>query len=176
MAPDRNGLRIGEIAQRSGTRIDTVRYYERLGLMGTPARTAGGYRVYSTVDLGRLQFIRRAKQLGFSLTEIRGLLGIAEDGHCQPLRRQVAELLRAKIEECDAKLAELQTFKQSLEERHRLTLERKDEPACGCATFPDTCGCLPIPVDELIGRPGNAASAWSGPNRTNAALTSTHRR
>jgi len=169
MTGERNRLRIGEIAQRSGTRIDTVRYYERLGLMGTPARTAGGYRAYSTVDLGRLQFIRRAKHLGFSLTEIRSLLGIAEEGHCQPLRRQVAELLRAKIEECDAKLAELHSFKASLEERYQLALERKDEPACGCATFPDTCGCLPIPIEHLIGRSGNAAPAGSGPHRTRPA-------
>src|SRR5919202_2109702 len=92
-------LRIGEVAARSGTRVDTVRYYERLGLLGIPARTSAGYRAYGAVDLGRLPFIPRAKRLGFSLVEIRGLLGLAEDGECKPLRRQIAELLRTKIEE-----------------------------------------------------------------------------
>ena len=151
MTPERDGrsLRIGEFAARSGTPVDTVRYYERLGLIGSPARTASGYRAYSDGDLGRLQFIRRAKKLGFSLTEIRGLLGLAADGDCKPLRRQVGESLRTKIDECDAKLLEIQAFKASLEERYRLALERQEEPACGCAAFPASCGCLPIAVEEL---------------------------
>ncbi len=67
-------LHIGDLADKAGVSADTVRYYERLGLLGSPARTAGGYRVYTEADLGRLLFIRRAKLLGLSLDEIRGLL------------------------------------------------------------------------------------------------------
>ncbi len=141
-------LRIGELARRAGTSADTVRYYEGVGLLGMPERTASGYRRYGEADLGRLRFIRRAKRLGLSLEEIRGLLGIAEEGACGPLRHQVAELLARKIKACEAQLAELAAFKANLEERHRLALGRLNEPACGCATFPATCGCLPIPPVE----------------------------
>ena len=73
-------LRIGELAARAGASADTVRYYERLRLLGPPARSESGYRLYSAVELGRLRFIRRAKRLGLSLEEIRSLLGVAEEG------------------------------------------------------------------------------------------------
>lgn len=142
-------LRIGELASRAGTSADTMRYYERLGLLGAPARAESGYRLYSEIYLGRLHFIRRAKRLGLSLDEIRGLLGLADEGECRPLRRHVAELLRRKIEECESKLVELLAFKAGLEERYRLALEHQDQPACGCASFPATCGCLPIQIMEV---------------------------
>lgn len=170
-------LHIGDLADKAGVSADTVRYYERLGLLGSPARTAGGYRVYTEADLGRLLFIRRAKLLGLSLDEIRGLLGVAQEGECRPLRREVAELLRRKIGECEERLAELSAFKSSLEERYRLALEHEGEPTCGCASFPATCACLPVGVDELVspsaktllpdrrdrlrGSPGSAADAGS---------------
>ncbi len=147
--------RIGELADAAGISADTLRYYERLGLLTTPARTATGYRLYGAQDLARLLFIRRAKLLGLSLTEIRGLLGIADDGACQPLRREVAALLRRKIDVCAAQLAELSAFKASLEERYRLALEHQDEPACRCAAFPATCACLPVQIAELPQRSRN---------------------
>ncbi len=145
-----SGLRIGELARRAGTSADTVRYYERLGLLGAPARTEAGYRRYSAVDLGRLQFIRRAKLLGLSLDEIDMLLGLAEEGECRPLRREVAELLRCKIDECEARLTELVAFKTNLEERYQLALQRQDEPVCTCATFPVSCACLPVEIQEVM--------------------------
>ncbi len=70
----RHGLRIGELAERAGTSTDTIRYYERMGLLQSPERTASGYRLYTDADLGRLLFIRRAKRLGFSLGDIKGLV------------------------------------------------------------------------------------------------------
>ncbi|GIW07527.1 MAG: hypothetical protein KatS3mg060_2332 [Dehalococcoidia bacterium] len=157
-------LRIGELASRAGTSADTVRYYERLGLLGPSARTESGYRLYGETDLGRLQFIRRAKQLGLSLEEIRGLLGVAEKDECRPLRHQVADLLRRKIDQCEAQLAELVAFKASLEERYRLALERQDEPACGCAAFPASCACLPLRIEELASASSLAAPAASRRN------------
>ncbi|MBA3274309.1 MAG: MerR family transcriptional regulator [Chloroflexia bacterium] len=149
--------RIGELAEQSGTSTDAVRYYERLGLMAAPSRAGNGYRRYGEADLGRLRFIRRAKRLGLSLEEIRGLLGIAQTGECQPLRRQVAELLAQKINECEAQLAEIAAFKSQLEARHRLALDRLDEPACGCAGFPASCGCLPVPLADLDVRQNGAS-------------------
>ncbi len=142
-------FRIGELARRANTSADTVRYYERLGLLGEPGRTASGYRFYSHADLGRLQFIRRAKVMGLSLDEIRGLLGLAEVGECQPLRQQVAELLHHKIEECEAKIAELITFKADLEERHQAAVKHQHDPGCGCQNFPESCACLPVKIGEL---------------------------
>ena len=144
-----NALRIGEVATLVGTSADTVRYYERLGLLAAPDRSEGGYRLYGQAEVGRLQFIRRAKVLGLSLDEIKGLLGLAEDGECRPLRSQVAKLVRRKIEECDEKLRELAAFKAALEERYQLALQSQDEPACNCAAFPATCGCLPVHIEEV---------------------------
>lgn len=151
MQPSRQGgtLRIGELATRAGTSPDTVRFYEKLGLLGAPDRSEGGYRLYGEAELGRLRFIRRAKQLGLSLEEVRSLLGLADAGQCRPLRREVADLLRRKIHECDVKLAELTAFKASLEERYQLALQSQDLPACSCATFPASCACLPILLEEV---------------------------
>lgn len=142
-------LRISELASRTGTTADTLRYYERLGLLWPSSRTDSGYRLYAEAELRRLQFIRRAKLLGLSLEEIREVLRLAEEGQCYPLRHQVAELLRRKIEECEARLAEVAAFKATLETGYRLALERQDEPACGCADFPADCTCLPISIDVL---------------------------
>jgi len=145
----RASLWIGELACRAGTSADTVRYYERLGLVRAPHRSPSGYRLYSEQELGRLQFILRARRLGLSLDEIHGLLGLAEEGDCRPLRGQVVTLLRRKMDECDARLAELTAFRASLEERYRLARAHEDQPTCHCAAFPASCACLPISIEEL---------------------------
>lgn len=145
----RKRLRIGELAYQAGTSTDTIRYYERLGLLSVPVRSESGYRLYTDVDVGQLLFIRRAKLLGLSLDDIRGLLGLAGAGACSPLRQQVAELLRQKIDVCEAKLAELKAFKVSLEECYQQVLEHQDEESCTCSAFPASCTCLPVRLEEL---------------------------
>src|SRR6266851_5262647 len=70
---------IGKLARETGTNVETVRYYERLGLWAAPARSAGGYRLYGTEHLKRLNFIRRARLLGFSIGEVRTLLRLADE-------------------------------------------------------------------------------------------------
>lgn len=72
-------MKIGEIAARTGTKVETVRYYERAGLLPDPDRTAGNYRSYSKEHLARLSFIRRARDLGFTLEQVRELLDLADD-------------------------------------------------------------------------------------------------
>jgi MerR family mercuric resistance operon transcriptional regulator len=74
------GLSIGALSERSGVNIETIRYYEKIGVMPTPARSAGGYRIYGADHVRRLHFVRRGRELGFSLDELRGLLRLV-DGH-----------------------------------------------------------------------------------------------
>ena len=91
-------LTIGQLASRTGVRPDTVRYYEREGLLRVPRRTAGEHRRYGEADVDRLLFIRGAQQLGLRLAEIRDLLAVRDTGACpcEPaeglLRRHVAEI------------------------------------------------------------------------------------
>jgi len=107
-------LRIGEVARRSGMGVEALRFYERRGLLGRPARTESNYRVYDESVLERLDFIRRAQAVGFTLDEIGEILAESADGR-SPCRH-VRELARRKLEELDARLAELR--------RHRADLAR----------------------------------------------------
>jgi MerR family transcriptional regulator, copper efflux regulator len=103
-------LSIGKLAKLAGVGIDTVRYYERNGLLAPGARLASGYRRYGAVELARLRFIRRAQKLGFSLKEIDSLLSLSA-------RRNVAQVKRAaqaKLDDVDARIADLQRVRQGL--------------------------------------------------------------
>ncbi len=97
---------IGEIAQRTGVHIETVRYYEKVGLLPPLPRTEGGHRLYSDEHLKRIIFIRRSRELGFTLDDIRNLLGLVEGGytcgevqkaavdHLRVIRRKITDLRR----------------------------------------------------------------------------------
>lgn len=75
------GLTIGQLAQTAAATLETIRYYERIGLMPEPGRTTGGHRSYGREHARRLTFIRRARQLGFSIEEIRSLLDLSKSRH-----------------------------------------------------------------------------------------------
>ena len=101
---------IGAIARKAGVGIDTVRYYERAGLLDPKQRLASGYRRYSDAELARLRFIRRAQVLGFSLKEIQELLALST-------RRDVARVKRtaeAKLRMIEARIGELQRMRDGL--------------------------------------------------------------
>lgn len=72
-------LRIGHLASATGTRVETIRYYERIGLLPKPGRSASNYRAYSSRDARRLGFIRHARGLGFDIAEVRSLLALADE-------------------------------------------------------------------------------------------------
>jgi Cu(I)-responsive transcriptional regulator len=72
-------LTIGHLASTTGTKVETIRFYEKTGLLPAPARTEGNYRAYTAEHLNRLSFIRRARDLGFSLDQVRDLLALADD-------------------------------------------------------------------------------------------------
>ena len=105
-------LTIGELGKATGTKVETVRYYERIGLLPKPARTTGNYRAYGSAELGRLSFIRRARDLGFSLDQVRALLGLSDDRSrdCAGVDR-IAE---AHLKEVDRKLADLTALRREL--------------------------------------------------------------
>jgi MerR family mercuric resistance operon transcriptional regulator len=107
-------LAIGRLAKQTGTNVETIRYYERIGLWRPPARTTGGYRVYGTPHLKRLNFIRRARALGFSIGELRTLLRLAKESRrpCTEVR-VVAEAHMADVQ---AKIADLKAMERVLRE------------------------------------------------------------
>jgi len=94
------GIQIGELSRRTGCNIETIRYYERITLLPPPVRSAGGYRVYETADVRRLAFIRRARELGFTLDEVRALLALSENdrqGACTEARELAARVIWARF-------------------------------------------------------------------------------
>jgi MerR family mercuric resistance operon transcriptional regulator len=107
-------LAIGTLAKRTGTNVETIRYYERVGLWAVPARSAGGYRLYGKGHLKRLNFIRRSRVLGFSIDQVRTLLRLADErkGPCAEVRG-VAE---AHLADVRSKIADLRTMERVLKE------------------------------------------------------------
>ena len=106
-------IQIGELARQSGSSIETIRYYERTGLLRAPQRSAGGYRLYDAADVRRLAFVRRARELGFTLDEVRTLLSLsANDG--QSACANVRELAEGHLAEVRAKIADLRAMERVL--------------------------------------------------------------
>lgn len=103
-------LQIGEVSRRSSVNVETIRYYERIKMLPAPLRTAGGRRLYGGTDLRILTFIRRSRELGFSLNEIRALLRLGAPGNatCREVKKIARHLqdIRAKISDL-AKLERL---------------------------------------------------------------------
>ncbi len=106
------GMTIGHLAKEAGVNLETVRYYERIGLMPEPDRTAGGHRSYTNAHARKLAFIRRARELGFGLEEIRALLALAEPGHTSCA--EVQTIAGAHLESVRAKLRDLARLEQIL--------------------------------------------------------------
>lgn len=105
-------MRIGEVARRSGFSPDTLRYYDKIGLMPRIVRGAGGRREYGEADLERLAFIQRAKSVDFSLDDIRALLRLRSAPH--GARPEVLHLTHAKLTEIERKLTDLTQLRSEL--------------------------------------------------------------
>ncbi len=105
-------LKIGELAEQSHVNLQTIRYYEREGLLPKPARLASGYRAFSPDHVRRVRFIKRAQELGFSLKEIKELLSIRVDARsdCSAVQR----LAKARLADIDQKIRALQAMRKVL--------------------------------------------------------------
>ncbi|MEA3362467.1 MAG: heavy metal-responsive transcriptional regulator [Thermodesulfobacteriota bacterium] len=108
-----NGLTIGKVAKSAGLGIETVRFYEREGLINPLARTEANYRLYSEDGIIRLRFIKRAKTLGFSLKEIRELLLLRQD--VDATKKDVKNQVEAKIDDIKKRIRDLKKIQKTLE-------------------------------------------------------------
>ena len=131
------GLGIGQLAKRGGVGIDTVRYYERNGLLAPRTRLASGYRRYGELELGRLRFIRRAQALGFTLTEVRERLALSAQRDVGQVKRSA----QAKLVDVEARIAALERVREGL---------AKVTAACPGHGRPADCPILQALTDEGV--------------------------
>ena len=105
-------MKIGELANATATKVETVRYYERIGLLSPPARTSANYRAYGSEHLARLSFIRRARDLGFTLEAVRELLALSD--HTGQSCEAVDEIASAHLAEVERKIVDLAALRSEL--------------------------------------------------------------
>jgi DNA-binding transcriptional MerR regulator len=127
-----------------GVPAKTLRYYEGIGLLSPAKRTKSGYRLYGWRELEQIEFIRRAKLMGLSLEEIRGLVEAAEDGIPNAVFQRLDGLLERSLVETERKIEELRAFRESLLEYRDRAAEAEAWGACRCGgrTQSGFCGCV----------------------------------
>ena len=144
-------MTIGELAAETRLNPKTIRYYEEVGLLPRPQRGESGYRLYSRYEIERLRLVKRAKLLGLSLAEIKGIVEYAIDGHCRTLERQLLSLVDTKLTEIDERIGDLVAFRNNLRQYHR---DLSGRPASGeqepCGTsVPISCHCIGQEVESF---------------------------
>ena len=139
-------IQIGKVSERTGVSIDAIRFYEKQRLLDRAVRTEGGFRLFNGNDIRRIQFIRRAQRLGFSLPEIRELMVLQRDGFeaCSHVR----DLLETKVSAIRDKIRELGTLEKELARSLR-ACERKLK-----ASGDSHQGCCPV-LEEIADRGSN---------------------
>jgi len=161
----RGWVRISQLAESAGVPTSTVRYYERVGLMSVPARTASGYRDYADDAAARLRFITRARRMGLSCDQITELIPVWAGTNCGAAHERVSRLVDEKQEEIAQRIAELRQFSAQLT-AVRASLDA-EPPLAQCRT--DLTCCVPEspgrPVAiELVPRRRQGRQATSGPS------------
>ena len=143
---DKCGIQIGKVSERTGVSVDAIRFYEKQRLLNRPARTEGGFRLFNASDIGRIQFIRRAQHLGFSLPEIRELMVLQRNGFeaCSHVR----DLLKSKVAAIWNKIRELAILEGKVVRSLR-TCERKLR-----SSGDSHQGCCPV-LEEIADRGSN---------------------
>jgi DNA-binding transcriptional MerR regulator len=149
-------LKVGELAARADMGVQTLHYYERLGLLPKPDRSATNYRLYPADSLRRVQFIKKARALGFTLEEIKEVLGLRGQGRAPC--RCVADVGKKHLQELDARIAALQEFRRTL----AAVVPRWEKETSGqhrCAgEFCDLIERLPQALPPTKGRLENSVS------------------
>ena len=134
-------LRTGEVAKAAGVNVQTLRYYERRGLLAEPDRTNGGHRLYDEQTVTVLRVIKAAQRLGFTLDEVADLLETARHRHGRKQNRSLQARAQAKLAEVEQRLADLTVVRDTL----RAALDAGCDDLVACASTP---GC-PLPFIEL---------------------------
>ena len=128
-------IKIGQLAKMSGVSIDTIRFYEDKGLVSPKTRSDAGYRYYDNTALNKLSFVQRAKDLGFTLSEIKGFLQIqiSKKGQCSLAQTRVDE----KLESIDKKISDLKNMKKALK---KISIRCAEGGASGACHFLELLG------------------------------------
>ncbi|MFE0465562.1 MerR family transcriptional regulator [Kitasatospora sp. NPDC058965] len=134
------GLRSGQVAEAAGVNVQTLRYYERRGLLAEPARSSGGHRLYDQDAVTALRVIKAAQRLGFTLEEVAELLETGRHRHGRPVPG-LQERARTKLAEVDARIADLATIREAL--------VAAVDAGCDDLTRCATSSCCPIPFTDL---------------------------
>lgn len=148
-----NPMTRGELADRTGVGAETIRYYERRDLLPDPPRSDGGFRQYDESYVDRLRFIRRAKDLGFTLSEIQDLLAlrVGEEEECAEVRREAT----AKLEDVEARIRDLRRIRAAL--TNLIDACEKTDPTSDCPILDALQGEGSLPV-HIGPEPGASAS------------------
>jgi DNA-binding transcriptional MerR regulator len=139
-------MRISQLAEQAGVPVSTVRYYERIGLLGPPSRSAAGYRDYDDEASSQLRFVARSRQLGLTCDQVAELLPVWAGVDCVSAHTRVSRLIDDKRVEIAARIAELSSFAAQLDEA-KATLEAAPPPQVCCDDL--TC-CVPSSAGATV--------------------------
>ena len=136
---------IGQLAELAGVQRKAIRYYEEVGVLPPPGRSDAGYRLYSDIDVRRVELVRRARALDMGLAEVRQLVEWASTGSCDDFQERFSEVLHRKLEEVDQRIADLEHLKEDLQRlgAHFAVSQKEanaDHTVLECS--PETCTCL----------------------------------
>ena len=160
-------MRISELAEQVGVPTSTVRYYERIGLLGAPVRTAAGYRDYDEDALTRLLFVHRARRMGLRCDQVADLLPVWGGADCVSARDRVQSLITDKQAEIAARIAELEAFAAQLADV-RAELDASPAPTA-CRTDLSCCvpgGTSAVPVELVTSRSSGSGADLEHPAPT----------
>ena len=124
--PSASGITIGQLARAAAVNVETVRYYQRIGLLPMPRRDYGSIRRYLPDDLKRIRFIKRAQNLGFSLDEVAVLLGLSDGRHC----KETKALAQKRLTVVEEKIADLEAIQKAL--KGLVAKCAQGSRGCGC--------------------------------------------
>ena len=138
-------LTIGQLSELAGVPRKTIRYYEGVGVLPPPGRSDARYRLYSDIDVRRVELVRRARALDMGLDEVRELVEWAGTGSCNDFQERFQGVLHRKLEDVDQRLADLEHLKQDLQRlgaHFEMSQKEADAGHTMLECSPETCTCL----------------------------------